>query len=67
MDIQINEAKQFLGSILVNTNHTIGSLSDILAISKKRLLHMHRLSQRDYQKIQELRIMLEQTNCRWLK
>lgn len=67
MHIQNEDPKRFLNSIMVNTKHTLSSLAEILDISKKRLTNTNRLSERDYKKINELKELLAQANCRWLE
>lgn len=49
----------FINQILNNTRHNISSLSEILNIPKKRLLHQELMTAKDFQSIQKLKNILQ--------
>lgn len=66
MNITIDNPKVFLQSILGNTDHTMATLSEILDIPKKRMLR-NKFTQKDYLKMIELKKMIVNSKCHWVR
>lgn len=66
MSIDIINPKKFLQSILVNTDHTLATLSEILDIPLKNII-TNQFTENDFINMKELKTMIISTKCDWIR